>query len=141
MRIRYLVNDDLIPKDGSHEIIKGFGENVRVMDAETLIYPDVHYKKGARSVNGMLISSKEHIFPALLGVANCGFTFGQLKGINISNKSQLLKAYASYAKYAGPKSISLDEIRNKLESHIKEDIKKSKNNIWHFCGIKKIVIL
>ena len=135
MQIKYLVDSELIPDDGSSEVIARFAEGVDDSSGETLIYPDIHYKKGARSVNGMLIASDDRIFPALLGVANCGFTFGRIEGARIEQKEQLLDSFAAYSQNAGPKNLSNDEARERLAQYIREVLRKTTDNTFAFCGI------
>ena len=98
MSIKYLVEENLIPDDGSKEIIENFSNKTADETLELLVYPDVHYKKGARVANGMLTASKTSIYPAMLGVANCGFAFGKLENITIEKKELLEKTFEEYSK-------------------------------------------
>lgn len=74
----FFLDKNLIPNDASVEILNKFLENATDSSLETCVYPDIHYKKGAPIVNGLLTSSKEYIYPSMLGVANCGFSFGDI---------------------------------------------------------------
>lgn len=98
MSIKYLVEDELIPNDGSREIIENFYSKTDDKSLELLIYPDVHYKKGARTANGMLTASENMIYPSMLGVANCGFTFGVLENVTIEQRLDLEKTFEEYSK-------------------------------------------
>ena len=48
MSLKYLVSKEYIPEDGSVEIIQKFENNT---NAEVLVFPDVHMKKGAMIAN------------------------------------------------------------------------------------------
>lgn len=98
MSIKYLVEDELIPNDGSREIIENFYSKTDDKSLELLIYPDVHYKKGARVANGMLTASENMIYPSMLGVANCGFTFGVLENVTIEQRLDLERTFEEYSK-------------------------------------------
>jgi RNA-splicing ligase RtcB len=107
VNVKYFVDEDLIPDDGSKEIIRSFDKAIDPDNNLVYIYPDVHYKKGARLVNGMLICSDRYIYPACLGVDNCGFTFGTVKTDSIGQLresfaayAKLLKDYTAYEKYS-----------------------------------------
>ena len=65
MSIKYLVKEELIPDDGSKEIIENFYNKTEDKTLDLLVYPDVHYKKGARVVNGMLTASDNMIYPSI----------------------------------------------------------------------------
>jgi RNA-splicing ligase RtcB len=98
MSIKYLVKEELIPDDGSKEIIENFYNKTEDKTLDLLVYPDVHYKKGSRVANGMLTSSDNNIYPAMLGVANCGFTFGKIENVNIEQREKLEKSFEEYSK-------------------------------------------
>lgn len=84
MPIKYHVDKELIPDDGSTEIIeklsKSAGERLEIS-----VFPDVHYKRGSIVSNGVITKDKNGIYPAMLGVNNCGFTFGK-----VTNESEPL---------------------------------------------------
>jgi len=98
MSAKYLVDEALIPDDGSKEIIQEFCRRTNDNSLEVLVFPDVHYKKGARVANGMLTSSEQNIFPSMLGVANCGFTFGRVENVTIEHRQHLEETFTRYAK-------------------------------------------
>jgi RNA-splicing ligase RtcB len=136
MSINYFVPKELIPDDGSLQRLDKYAQNVDFSKSCIYIYPDVHYKKGARSLNGMLIKSSDYIFPACLGVENCGFTFGKIIG---SNKDELIKSFAEYSKLLKPskafKSYSNKQILDMFEQYLKEDMQHN-TAIYNFCKIK-----
>lgn len=120
MSVRLFVHDELIPDDGSFDIIEKFQKKIAKTQAEVYIYPDVHYKKGARVVNGMLIKSKNSIFPACLGVENCGYTVGKVESpLNIEALQESFKRYSVMFKRR-----ESDRYRSKLESLFKEYLQK-----------------
>ena len=82
MSLKYLISKELIPNDGSISIIEEFEKNT---NADILVFPDVHFKRGAMIANGMLISSQYNIYLSCLGVENCGFTFGKI----LNNKDEI----------------------------------------------------
>jgi RNA-splicing ligase RtcB len=98
MSIKYLVKEELIPDDNSREIIENFYHKTDDKTLELLVYPDVHYKKGSRVANGMLTASDNKIYPAMLGVANCGFTFGKIENASIEQREKLEQTFAEYSK-------------------------------------------
>ena len=76
MAVKYFVDENLIPDDGSKDVLAKLDRKITYPGTELYVYPDVHYKNGARVVNGLLIKSRKYIYPACLGVENCGFTLG-----------------------------------------------------------------
>ena len=143
MSIRYLVEDELIPNDGSKEIIENFYNKTDDESLELLIYPDVHYKKGARVANGMLTASENMIYPAMLGVANCGFTFGVLENVNIEQRANLEKTFEEYSKilkaYNNTKIYTDSEViglfNQYLEKFYEKEIFKP---IFEYVGVNSI---
>lgn len=136
MNVEYLVNKSLIPEDGSSAIIEAWEKNSEHKNTSVLIYPDVHYKRGARIVNGMLICNDKYIYPSCLGTENCGFTFGKIidgeyKSLIASFEaySQKLKTYRAYHNY------SVSEIREKFNYYIQEYLLKQED-LCNFLGIK-----
>lgn len=115
----YFLDKNLIPSDGSIEIIEKAEEKIG-KDFELAIFPDVHHKKGSKVINGLLTSSDEFILPAMLGVENCGFTFGTIDdplGLSLNEFSEFsnrLKDYNYTLKY------TTKEIREKFEKKILE---------------------
>lgn len=143
MSIRYLVEDELIPDDGSKKIIENFYHKTEDETLELLIYPDVHYKKGARVANGMLTSSADKIYPAMLGVANCGFTFGVLENVDISQRSDLEKTFQEYSKilkaYNYTKIYSEKEVINLFNKYLEEFYEKDiYKPVFDYIGVKSI---
>ncbi|MDR1523398.1 MAG: RtcB family protein [Endomicrobium sp.] len=138
MGVKYFVDENLIPKDGSREIISKFNKEVDFDHNEIFIYPDVHYKRGARVVNGMLISSDKHVFPACLGVDNCGFTFGKINNTNelevqtsFENYSKLLKDYVAFENY------SEEYMYDLFTKYLEIDFIKN-SSLYNFLNIKTI---
>lgn len=134
MSVKYLVNKDLIPDDGSAIILDKWNKQVDYSNTDVLVYPDVHYKKGAVVVNGMLICSSKYIYPACLGTENCGFTFGRIVNgdydkliSSFENYVQKLKPYTAYHKY------TKIEIRERLNHFIKKDMIQKKE-LYNFLG-------
>jgi len=141
--IKYLVDENLIPNDGSKEIIDNFYTKTNDKDLELLIYPDVHYKKGARVVNGMLTASDISIYPAMLGVANCGFTFGRVKNISIDDRETLEKSFEEYSKvlkaYNGTYVYEEDEIYNLFDVYLEKFYKDEKYKyLFEFVDISSL---
>ena len=143
MSIKYLVKEELIPDDGSKEIIENFYQNTKDDTLDLLIYPDVHYKKGARVVNGMLTASDDMIYPAMLGVANCGFTFGKIENVTIEDRERLEKSFEDYSKvlkaYNHTKVYTNDEIYNIFYTYLDKLYKDDKyKELFEYVNIKSI---
>lgn len=139
MRLRYFMDDSVIPNDGSKHIIESYRENTSDDSLEILIYPDVHYKKGAKVVNGMLTSSMNSIFPSMLGVANCGFTFGKIDNVTIEERELLKKTFSEYSKslkaYNTTKNYTNDYIISKYEEFSKRILLEKYNYLLEHLGI------
>ena len=140
MLVKYFVNENLIPDDGSKEIIENFIHKTEDDSLELLIYPDVHYKKGARVVNGMLTASDKFIYPAMLGVANCGFTFGKIENVTIKQREKLEKTFEEYSKvlkaYNNTYVYSKKEILELFEQYLEKFYRDNKYRIlFKFVGI------
>ena len=143
MSIKYLVKNELIPNDGSKEIIENFTNKTQDDTLELLVYPDVHYKKGARVANGMLTASKTFIYPAMLGVANCGFTFGKIENVTIEQREKLEKTFEEYSKilkaYNKTYIYSKNEILELFEEYLEKFYKDKKYQIlFDFVGITSL---
>jgi len=143
MSIKYLVENELIPNDGSKEIIENFANKTQDDTLELLVYPDVHYKKGARVVNGMLTASKIFIYPAMLGVANCGFTFGKIENVSIEQREKLEKTFEEYSKvlkaYNDTYMYSKNEILDLFGEYLEKFYKDKKYQIlFDFVGISSL---
>jgi RNA-splicing ligase RtcB len=134
-KITYFVDEELIPYDGSREILEVFEKEIDFRHTSIYIYPDVHYKRGARVVNGMLICSNNAIYPACLGVDNCGFTFGRIRAASINtiqksfeNYSKLLKDYSAFEPY------SYNDIDELFVKYLEKDF-FSNTALYNFLGI------
>lgn len=136
MSVKYLVDKELIPDDGSAAILDKWDKKVNYKNTDVLIYPDVHYKKGAVVVNGMLICSSKYIYPACLGTENCGFTFGKIVD---GNYDRLMTSFENYAKrlktYTAYHEYTKAEIREKFNYFMKKDM-KDKKELYDFLGFK-----
>ena len=143
MSIKYLVEENLIPHDGSKEIINNFYTKTKDKNLEIVIYPDVHYKKGARIVNGMLTASDSFIYPAMLGVANCGFTFGRVKNVFIDDREKLEETFNEYSKilkaYNSTYIYTENEIYNKFYDYLEKFYYDEKYKyLFEFVGIDSL---
>lgn len=136
MSIKYFVSRKNIPDDGSDKILDIFASHIDFDDTEVYIYPDVHYKRGARVVNGMLLKSKKYIYPACLGVENCGFTFGKTNNATEEELKQSFKKYSKYLKpYNAIKSLSKKEMLDIFFDYLKKDFNK-RISFYSFLGLK-----
>jgi RNA-splicing ligase RtcB len=143
MSIRYLVEDGLIPNDGSKEIIESFYKSTGDKSLELIIYPDVHHKKGSRVVNGMLTSSADNIYPSMLGVANCGFTFGFLENASIEQRDDLEKTFEKYSKilkaHNNTYTFSKKEVLGLFNQYLEEFYKKDQYKaIFEHIGVRSL---
>ena len=143
MSIKYLVEEKLIPDDGSKKIIENFYNKTDDKTLDLLIYPDVHYKKGSRVVNGMLTASNTSIYPAMLGVANCGFTFGRIENVSIDSRRKLEQTFEEYSKilkaYNYSEVYTNDEIYKIFYNYLDRlytDLKYKE--LFEFIGIKSV---
>lgn len=137
MTVKYFTEKNLVPNDGSNEIIELFNKNIDFSYSDLFIYPDVHYKRGARVVNGMLFKSSKYIFPAALGVENCGFSFGKIN--EDLNKTE--KAFAAYSKilkaYSPIKIWKRNEVLDIFTKYIKRDFFNNEK-LYNSIGFKNI---
>jgi RNA-splicing ligase RtcB len=137
--IMYFTDKNLIPNDGSKQILDVFSREIDFTHTDIYIYPDVHYKKGARVVNGMLICSDKYIYPACLGVDNCGFTFGKVisrKSISelqssFEQYSKLLKSYTAFEQYSDKDIIDL------FDKYLEKDFLANRS-LYQFLGINTV---
>jgi len=135
MSVKFFVTEENIPNDGSKEIIEVFNQNVDFSKSEIYIYPDVHYKKGSRVVNGMLIRSSQYIFPACLGVENCGFIFGKIYNASIEDIQESFNKYAKKLKsYDAFEFYSKDYVRALFKQYLEKDFDNNKV-LYDFLGI------
>lgn len=140
MSSKYLIRADLIPKDGSVELVERFAVATRKENTELLVFPDVHYKKGARVTNGLLTASRDRIYPSMLGVTNCGFTFGKISGATISNRSLLERSFEEYSKvlkaYSRERLYSDSYISELFFSYLKKEFSSLKNaDLFAYLGV------
>ncbi len=138
MTIKYFVSPKNIPDDGSKKIIENFVSHIDSEDTDVFIYPDVHYKKGARVANGMLVKSKKYIYPACLGVENCGFTFGKIENASEDYLKQSFVKYAEYLKpYEAIRKCSKKEMLNIFYGYLQKDFSKN-SKFYSFLNIKDV---
>jgi len=143
MSIKYLVEEKLIPDDGSKKIIENFYNKTDDKTLDLLIYPDVHYKQGARVVNGMLTASSTSIYPSMLGVANCGFTFGKMENVSIDSREKLEQTFEVYAKilksYNYTEVYTNDEIYKIFYTYLDKLYTDMKyKELFEFIGIRSL---
>ena len=139
MSVKYLVEEKMIPDDGSIEIIENFVSKTDDDTLELLVYPDVHYKKGARVANGMLTASENYIYPAMLGVANCGFTFGKIENVTIDDRKILEQSFEEYSKILKADNKTRiytdDEILNLFDTYLENFYNDEKyKELYKFVG-------
>lgn len=131
MSLKYLVNSSQIPDDGSQTIIEEFQRNT---GTDVLVFPDVHMKKGSLITNGMLVSSEDRIFPACLGVENCGYTFGKIVG---KNEEELKKSFELFANVLKNRQnflqYSKEQIRELFVQYLEKDYTEKRLQ-YHFLG-------
>lgn len=125
MKIKYLVSPKNIPDDGSDHIINNLAANlISSPDDQILVFPDVHYKKGSNVTNGLLTASDTYIYPSMLGVANCGYTWGKLRSENYITNEEVSSAFqqlaASLYEYKLPAPIPNDELWAEFKSELKK---------------------
>jgi RNA-splicing ligase RtcB len=137
--IIYFTNKDLIPDDGSKQILDIFSREIDFTHTDIYIYPDVHYKKGARVVNGMLICSDKYIYPACLGVDNCGFTFGKI--ISRKSVSELQSSFEQYSKllksYTAFEQYSDKYISDLFNKYLEKDFMVN-TSLYQFLGLNTV---
>lgn len=139
--LKFLADKSLIPNDGSIDIIEGFSHNLK--NTDIIIYPDVHYKKGSRSVNGLLVSSNAKIFPAVIGTPNCGFTFGKVENVSTKDRKELEKTFDDFSKVlkAYPSKnqacLTMDETLAWLEFKIERNFETDKD-FFDYLGINSV---
>ena len=132
MSLKYLVSKEYIPEDGSGRDNSKVENNT---NAEVLVLPDVHMKKGAMIANGMLISSDNNIFLSCLGVENCGYTFGKING---STESELVTKFRWNFSSILNKRIDIprydrNRIQDLFDSYLAKDYEK-KNFLYKYLG-------
>lgn len=132
MAIKYFVDENLIPDDGSRDVLAELDKKIADAGTKMYVYPDVHYKSGARVVNGLLISSEKYIYPACLGVENCGFTFGYMdKDVS---QDMLIEAARRFAKMSfEKKNYSEKFIQRYFAKCLRQDFKE-KRSLYEAVG-------
>lgn len=134
MAIKYFVDKNLIPDDGSIKLLKMLDTNISSNDTKLYVYPDVHYKSGARVVNGLIIQSENNIYPACLGVENCGFTFGLLgKDLEIERLNKVACDLSKNNFFRN--NYSEKNIEEMFSKKLKDDFSK-KRELYEFLGYK-----
>ena len=135
MIVKLLVDKKLIPDDGSKQILNMFENKLDAKHSKVIIYPDIHYKRGSRVVNGMLYSSDKYILPAGLGVDNCGFTVGKI--ITKLSDEELQESFMRYTTNRRKKRYKEIEIKKLFSEYIKQDFFEKKE-LYKFLGIDTI---
>lgn len=135
MIVKLLVDKKLIPDDGSKRILNMLENKLDAKHSNIIIYPDIHYKRGRRVVNGMLYSSDKYILPAGLGVDNCGFTVGKI--ITKLSKEELQESFMRYAANRRRKQYKEAEIKKLFAEYIKQDF-FTKKALYTFLGFDTI---
>ena len=136
MKVKFLVSNDLIPNDGSREILKKW-ENKDNKHTQLYVYPDVHYKKGAQVTNGLIICSDKYIYPACLGTENCGFTFGK---IFEKDEAKLIESFQRFSQklktYDALNIYSEDIIKCRIYESLENDF-NVKRDLYEYLDITK----
>lgn len=135
MIVKLLVDKKLIPNDGSKHILNMFENKLDAKHSKVIIYPDIHYKRGSRVVNGMLYCSDKYILPAGLGVDNCGFTVGKI--ITKLSDEELQESFMRYTSNRRRKQYKEEEIKKIFTEYIKQDFSEKKE-LYRFLGIDTI---
>lgn len=146
MSLKYFVTNELIPEDSSKEKIEEFYAEINKLDKDSdlLIFPDVHYKRLAPIPNGLLLLSKNRVYPSFLGVPNCGFTFGKMS--NIGNEDSLRIGVEKLTKeilaynLEGINLYKKKEIFECFEKEIEKEFLENKDTFLRF-GISKEELL
>lgn len=124
MSLKYMVDSNYIPEDGSIGIIEKFEKNT---GADILVFPDVHMKKGSMIANGMLISSDYNIYLSCLGVENCGYTFGKIEN---ADESTLIESFKSFSEILRERKTlhkyTRHEILTLFDEYLRQDYTKNK---------------
>lgn len=140
--MKYFIDENLIPDDGSYDIIKNFEQKWEKKDVEIALYPDLHHKKNSKVVNGMLTSSDNMIIPAMLGVENCGFTFGKIENMFIQDRIILEKSFELYSHklkaYDSKKKYSNNFLRQELLKRITQLFQDKEIKIFEYLSITSL---
>lgn len=128
MKMNLFIDEQYIPKnDGSREILEKFKNYT--LDTELIlnIFPDIHYKKGSLSVNGLMTIS-DYILPEMLGVENCGYSFGTLPDIDHNQAIELFGKVSKKLKdYNFKENFDKDEVKELFFSKAHVAIQKDQN--------------
>lgn len=139
MHIKYLIDPSIVPQDSSNEVLETFVSATKDEDSRVSIFPDIHYKKGSLVVNGMLTQSAKSVFPALLGVANCGFSFGVLENAGKLSNEALKKTFRQYSSvleaYSTNEKYSSSEIKRMLTEYLQLAYDKEESSLFSVAGI------
>lgn len=126
MNLKKFVDEGFIPDDGSNQILEGFKNNIPSSDVEMYVYPDIHHKRWCPVTNGLLIKSRNKIFPACLGVENCGFTVGEIKtDLTIEELQDSFFKYSEFFK-TRDNSKYFNKIMDIFNEYLKKDYEKKK---------------
>jgi RNA-splicing ligase RtcB len=141
MNLKFNVKKSLIPNDGSIDVINQFVSNTKDQDLDLLIFPDVHYKKDANVVNGMLTASNQYIYPSMLGVANCGFSFGKIKDCHFKDKDDVLKSFEVLSTKLKDYNFKKIYTKNQILSFFKDELnifysQDQNSSLLNFLNIK-----
>ena len=129
MRTKYLVSRQYIPQDGSHEIIENLALNLRASPADQLlVFPDVHYKRGSNVTNGLLTASDTYIYPSMLGVANCGYTWGRIRCEECVTNADIACIFQQLASTMHEHTLPTRISEKELWLEFKSELKKSWDN-------------
>ncbi|MCQ5146257.1 RtcB family protein [Enterocloster bolteae] len=136
MSINLFVDKEIIPSDGSLELLYSLEKEIPEESASIYVYPDVHYKKGASVTNGLVIKSKNKIIPACLGIENCGFTFGLIdKNQNLDNMIYAAKILSR--NHFCKKKYIKEFIIEKFDEYLRIDFEK-KREMYLAIGFKDV---
>lgn len=141
MQINWFVDPGGLPGDGSRRILDRFIDSSRDPGLCLQFFPDIHHKQGSVVVNGMLTASPRRIFPAMIGVANCGFSFVRLCGAGIE-ETDLVSALADFARELPqrhrPEPLSAAELDRRLQAEIIESWEKGADETPRFLGVRTV---
>lgn len=136
LKCTMLTSEDLIPKDGSEKKLEELKTNITDKSAFLTVYPDIHYKKGSRVINGMAFCSRDNILPACLGVENCGFTMGIIA--SDFSKQELEESFRKYVdKEKEPYVLSETEMFELYDEYLRKDFEENKT-LYKFLGYKNV---
>jgi len=142
MKTKYLVSRQNIPEDGSYEIIDNLALNLRASPADQLlVFPDVHYKRGSNVTNGLLTASDTYIYPSMLGVANCGYTWGIIRCERCVTNAEIAGIFEQLASTMHEHTLPTRISEKELWLEFKAELKRSWDNgsdaqIFKFLQIK-----